>query len=349
VLPNRTVGSVYHFAQRAFAKFKTGKWSPEDVLELRRLHAIHGSKWSRISKVLNRLSCSCRDKWRLIENQTTKTGTWSEDEDAKLVLLVQTLSGLTAPTSGVVWTQVARQMETRSHSACRNRWYNSLQRRYARSSNTGLAGNVNVGVGTGGVSATPSSASMLLANSGLGGILGGGTPSLMLASSAMNQASARVAAMSAYGGGAGVAALQPLQPLQSMQSMQSLQPMQLRPMQPMQPLQFYQPQQQLLVPSDPIMMSNNRSNNNNNGSNGSNVNPAAASSSSSSSTTGGAATTSVAALTGSLHAWTFNDDRALLAAFASQQVDRVQDVDWLALNMYWPVARMLHRWQQLVK
>jgi len=125
-LPGRTISAVYHFCTRAFAAKHTGKWMPEEIDRLKELVNIHGRSWSRIGAMLNRLPCSCRDKYRLVE-RVYKQGKWTAEEDKKLVELVSELCpGEKPPREGILWTTISQRMGNRSHSACRNRWYNVI-------------------------------------------------------------------------------------------------------------------------------------------------------------------------------------------------------------------------------
>ncbi|CEP03073.1 hypothetical protein PBRA_009291 [Plasmodiophora brassicae] len=81
-LPHRSVSSCYHFCTRAFADRSTGKWTDDDIALLRQLVAKHGRKWTLIGSMIERLPCSCRDKYRLLEKRGSK---WTLDEEELLV------------------------------------------------------------------------------------------------------------------------------------------------------------------------------------------------------------------------------------------------------------------------
>mmetsp|Transcript_19248 Transcript_19248/g.73935 ORF Transcript_19248/g.73935 Transcript_19248/m.73935 type:complete len:554 (+) Transcript_19248:101-1762(+) len=115
-LPERTIESLYYRARRLLTPLKSGPWSPEEVAQLKQLHAEIGPKWSTIGQKLERSGTSVRDKFR--ELRPTNKGKWSKEElDRLQELIVQHKQNDHIP-----WTTIARQMGTRHHNQCRKKW-----------------------------------------------------------------------------------------------------------------------------------------------------------------------------------------------------------------------------------
>lgn len=58
---------------------------------VRSLISKHGRKWTFIGSELNRLPCSCRDKWRLvkkIDSTLSESSDWFIEEDEALVSII---------------------------------------------------------------------------------------------------------------------------------------------------------------------------------------------------------------------------------------------------------------------
>lgn len=118
--------------------------------DLSRLYSSYGPHWRQISRLLHRYEKDCRDKWRLI-GRSTHYGTWTEEENMLLTKWVMKQAAIEAtrkgievhldssglprtregelimpPEKNILWTTIADQLKTRSHSQCRTHWYITL-------------------------------------------------------------------------------------------------------------------------------------------------------------------------------------------------------------------------------
>jgi len=129
-IPSRRVESIYDHARRRLSiKNYKGKWTNDDIENLKKLVDCYGCQWTKIGTTLNRLPGACYDKWRdaLKNGEKRKKGKWFQEEKCKLIQLITKQLGhdLSQEEKGVEtiqWTIVAENIHTRSYLQCRNEW-----------------------------------------------------------------------------------------------------------------------------------------------------------------------------------------------------------------------------------
>ncbi|CAM9638101.1 unnamed protein product, partial [Phaeothamnion confervicola] len=133
-IPDRTVQSIYRHAIRQMHTMKKGHWTPEETQQLVRLVHEKGPKWRLIEKEVGRFADACRDKYREVAGaEFQQVGQWSPEDDKKLVAFVRAACSVPEATPleswppglNIPWSNVSRQMGTRSRLSCTRRW-NSL-------------------------------------------------------------------------------------------------------------------------------------------------------------------------------------------------------------------------------
>lgn len=87
-VPGRSAQSVYRKGLRLLHPFRRGQWSDSEVERLIDMVAVHGEKWARIQRLLNRTADSCRDKYREVDVLYAK-GRWTKDETETLKRLIR--------------------------------------------------------------------------------------------------------------------------------------------------------------------------------------------------------------------------------------------------------------------
>jgi len=114
---------------RSFS-IKKGKihWTMEEDLKLLKLvNERHSGdscparyNWKEICKKLNtdKNAIQCAQRWKRVLNPKLMKGSWSLEEEEKLVHMVDNLS--------MTWAQVSKSLGERSDSQCRY-WYNKIQ------------------------------------------------------------------------------------------------------------------------------------------------------------------------------------------------------------------------------
>nr|XP_014348453.1 PREDICTED: cyclin-D-binding Myb-like transcription factor 1 isoform X2 [Latimeria chalumnae] len=126
---NRPLFAVYRRVLRMYDnRNHVGKYTPEEIDQLKELRAKHGNDWATIGAALGRSASSVKDRCRLMKD-TCNTGKWTEEEEKRLAEVVHELTG-TDPgdivTQGVSWAAVAERVGTRSEKQCRSKWLNYL-------------------------------------------------------------------------------------------------------------------------------------------------------------------------------------------------------------------------------
>jgi len=116
--------------KRAFVevarKGSIGDWTPKESTRLIK-HVLHNRQgsiipWQSISRLFeNKTAEQCKQHWEcVLKFQLTKgRGTWTDEEDEKLSLLVRQLGSKS-------WKEVAKQLPGRIGKQCRERWINFL-------------------------------------------------------------------------------------------------------------------------------------------------------------------------------------------------------------------------------
>ena len=97
-----------------------GRWSKEEDEKLLTIIENHGERWSLIAKQFpDRSEVQCHRRWSKVVNPEIVKGTWTKEEDEKVVELVRKYGTKR-------WTLVAQHLKGRLAKQCRERWYNQL-------------------------------------------------------------------------------------------------------------------------------------------------------------------------------------------------------------------------------
>lgn len=125
----RPLFSVYRRVTRMYdRKNHRGKYTTNEMRNLRSLRAKHGNDWAAIGVALGRSASSVKDKCRLMKDNCN-SGKWFPEEEARLAAAVHKLTGVKPSesiTSGLSWAVVADHVLTRSEKQCRTKWLNYL-------------------------------------------------------------------------------------------------------------------------------------------------------------------------------------------------------------------------------
>jgi hypothetical protein len=102
-----------------------GRWTPEEDAILIEAVGKLGKDFSAVAALIpGRTNERCRDRWvRCLDSASSEgfeKGTWTPEEDAKLIDAVQKL--------GRHWVPVATLVCTRTNTQCRQRWLDDLDR-----------------------------------------------------------------------------------------------------------------------------------------------------------------------------------------------------------------------------
>jgi len=95
-------------------------WTPEEDEKLRRAVELHqGKNWKKIAETLEgRTGVQCLQHWKHVLNPKVGRGSWTPEEDKKLLELVGTY--------GKRWSTIAEHLPRRIGKRCRERYMNHL-------------------------------------------------------------------------------------------------------------------------------------------------------------------------------------------------------------------------------
>ncbi|KAF9971699.1 RNA polymerase I enhancer binding protein [Actinomortierella ambigua] len=139
-LQTRPLLNIYLHVRRMFhPQNNVGAWSKEDDQKLIELYTKYKGQWTTIGNELGRMADSCRDRYRnhLKDQSTMVAGPWSQQEDQKLLTIMQELAVMqgkgTILESQPMWTLISERMGgTRTRHQCRHRYSQTLQPRLER-------------------------------------------------------------------------------------------------------------------------------------------------------------------------------------------------------------------------
>lgn len=125
----RPLFAIYRRVLRMYDRRNyVGKYSSEEVQQLKSLKEKHGNDWATIGAAMGRSASSVKDRFRLMREHC-HSGKWTPEEEQRLSTAVHELSNTSSGeiiTAGVSWAAVAEKVGTRSEKQCRSKWLNYL-------------------------------------------------------------------------------------------------------------------------------------------------------------------------------------------------------------------------------
>lgn len=98
-----------------------GRWGKDEDDRLKRSVQLHGTQdWAQVARSFpDRSDVQCQQRWQKVVNPDLVKGSWSKEEDEKVVQLVHKYG----PKK---WTLIAKHLKGRIGKQCRERWHNHL-------------------------------------------------------------------------------------------------------------------------------------------------------------------------------------------------------------------------------
>lgn len=125
----RPLFAIYRRVLRMYDRRNyVGKYSSEEVQQLKSLKEKHGNDWATIGAAMGRSASSVKDRFRLMRDHC-RSGKWTPDEEQRLSSAVHELSRGSSGdfiTAGISWAAVAEKVGSRSEKQCRSKWLNYL-------------------------------------------------------------------------------------------------------------------------------------------------------------------------------------------------------------------------------
>lgn len=125
----RPLFAIYRRVLRMYDRRNyVGKYSSEEVQQLKSLKEKHGNDWATIGAAMGRSASSVKDRFRLMREHC-RSGKWTAEEENRLSSAVHELSSTSSGdyiTAGISWASVAERVGTRSEKQCRSKWLNYL-------------------------------------------------------------------------------------------------------------------------------------------------------------------------------------------------------------------------------
>lgn len=102
-------------------KNEKAKWTSEDDAKLKTAVKMHdGKNWKLIANhIAGKTEVQCLHRWTKVLNPELTKGPWTEEEDRKVIALVNELG----PKK---WSKIASHLPGRIGKQCRERWHNHL-------------------------------------------------------------------------------------------------------------------------------------------------------------------------------------------------------------------------------
>ncbi|KAI3955156.1 hypothetical protein MKX01_034185 [Papaver californicum] len=100
---------------------RKGGWTAEEDEYLRKsVEAYKGQNWKIIASCLpHKTAVQCLNRWKKVLNPDVNKGSWTQEEDSKLIELV-------SKSGHIKWSVVEKSMPGRIGKQCRERWHNYL-------------------------------------------------------------------------------------------------------------------------------------------------------------------------------------------------------------------------------
>ncbi|CAE7687296.1 dmtf1, partial [Symbiodinium sp. KB8] len=108
------------------SKHFTGKFSDEDIKELRHLVGIHGPKWKKIAQMMQRHPLVVRETYKA-HAPGILHGPWSTSEEERLLSVMKEQGHVEKPGAvRIHWPAVASAVKSRCEAQCMSKWYSSF-------------------------------------------------------------------------------------------------------------------------------------------------------------------------------------------------------------------------------
>ncbi|XP_023641463.1 transcription factor MYB3R-3 isoform X1 [Capsella rubella] len=118
-----TASPAHRYHERTSGPIRRAKggWTPEEDETLRRaVGTFKGKSWKKIAEFFNdRTEVQCLHRWQKVLNPDLIKGPWTQEEDEKIVELVEKYGP-------AKWSVIAQSLTGRIGKQCRERWHNHL-------------------------------------------------------------------------------------------------------------------------------------------------------------------------------------------------------------------------------